>query len=82
MAFGVTFLFAGVISIAFRKADKEQESPSIINMALVFTSLNILFDFLKNLCDAPSDWRDMKTELSLLGIGVTMSVAGIILLVR
>ncbi len=82
MAFGSSFLFAGVIGVTFRNSDKE-EKLSIPYMVLsIFTSLNYLVDFIKNLLDVPSSWRDMKVELGLLGIGAIMVVTGFVLLLR
>jgi hypothetical protein len=82
LALGSSFLFAGVLGITFRNSDKE-EKLSIPYMVLsIFTSLNYALDFIKNLLDAPSNWRDMKVELGLLGAGSAMSVTGIVLLVR
>lgn len=82
LAFGGAFLFAGVIAVTFRGTDK-QETPSIPYLILgIFTSLNYLLDFIKNLLEAPSNWRDMKMELILLGVGTAISVIGLVLLVR
>lgn len=80
LALGSAFLFAGVIAVTFKNSDKE-ETPSTLLILSTFTSLNYVFDFIKNLLDAPSNWREMKVELGLLGVGTVMSVTGIVLLV-
>jgi hypothetical protein len=82
LALGGAFLFAGVIAVTVRNTDK-QETPSIPYLILgIFTSLNFLVDFIKNLLEAPSNWRDMKVELGLLGVGTAMTVTGVVLLIR
>ncbi len=81
LALGTAFLFAGVIAVTFRNSDKE-ETPSTPYLILsIFTSLNFVFDFIKNLLEAPSNWREMKVELGLLGVGTVMSVTGLVLLI-
>lgn len=82
LAFGGTFLFAGVIAITMKNSDKE-ETPSIPYMILgIFTSLSYVIDFIKNLLEAPSNWREMKAELGLLGVGTLLAVVGFVLLSR
>jgi hypothetical protein len=82
MALGCAFLFAGVIAVTFKNSEKE-ETPSTPYLILsIFTSLNYVFDFIKNLLEAPGNWREMKVELGLLGVGTLMSVTGLFLLIQ
>ncbi|BDV44195.1 hypothetical protein GURASL_31180 [Geotalea uraniireducens] len=82
LALGSAILFAGVIALTFKNSDKE-ETPSVPYLILsIFTSLNYVVDFIKNLIEAPSNWREMKLELGLLGVGTVMTIAGLVLLFR
>ncbi len=82
LALGTTSLFAGILAVTFKDAYKEK-TYSIPYMILgIFTSLNYLIDFIKNLLEAPSNWREIRVELGLLGVGMAMSVTGLVLLIR
>jgi hypothetical protein len=82
LALGITSLFAGILAVTFKDADKEK-TLSIPYMILgIFTSLNYVIDFIRNLLEAPSNWREMRMELGLLGVGTAMSVTGLVLLIR